>query len=92
MENSVLYLVVRILGAVVLWPAAYLTSSWLLPILSLGILRVLPIGSSQTFNASWSFTRLSKFRIGVGPGLACYIGVALWFLIGTAITAYVIAN
>src|SRR5687768_14942119 len=76
--------------AIIFWPVCYLTASWLLPILSLGILRVLPVGSSQTRSASWSFTRLSTFRIGVGPSLACIIGLAIWVLIGTAFTKYVI--
>ena len=89
MENPIAYVVVQVLVAVVFWPAAYLMSSWLLPILSLGVLRVLPIGSSRTLKESWSFRRLSKFRIGVGPGLACYIGAALWVLIVAAIVTIV---
>ena len=73
----------------VFWTLAYLTSSLLLPVLSLGLLRVLPVGTSQTLGASWSFSRVSKFRIGVGPSLACAIGVVSWVLIGVAITIYV---
>jgi len=90
MGEILLQFFVELFGEFLFWSAAYLTSSLLLPILSLGFLRVLPIGASQTRSASWSFTRVSKFRVGVGPGLASAIGVVLWLLIGAAVTAYVI--
>ena len=90
MGEALLGLILEVFGEFVFWSVAYLTSSWLLPILSLGLLRVHPIGSSQTRNASWSLTRLSKFRFGVGPSLACAVGVVLWLLTGAAIAAYVI--